>query len=188
MRPRLSVLSAAGSEAVSVEDRQYFEEQILDGGSDRCLAGGSVLVADRAHGAARHGQVGLRDDPLQPPAGGHRRGPVAVCRQIRWLLAMAQADGQGSVTFSDQVRPTERFSDTSCSSQIKDSQERGKEPESGTGMPDRLRDWIDRGSSRELDRTRRNRKREAREEECPDPCRPLSRMSLPRPSIFRARL
>ena len=35
--------------------------------------------------------------------------PVAVCGQIRWLLAMAQADGQGSVTFSDQAKPTERF-------------------------------------------------------------------------------
>ena len=82
---------------------------------------------------------------------------------------MAQADGQGSVTFSDQNKPTGRFSDTSCSSQIKDSQERGKESESGTGMPDRLRDWMGTGSSRELDRTRRNRKREAKEEECPDP-------------------
>ena len=113
---------------------------------------------------------------------------LLFCGPIRWLLAMAQADGQGSVTFSDQDRSTEHFSDTSCSSQIKDTQERGKEPESGTGMPDRLRDWIDRASSRELDRTRRSRKREAREEECPDSCGTLSRASLPRPSIFRARL
>ena len=44
---------------------------------------------------------------------------------------MAQADGQGSVTFSDQVRPTGCFSDTSCSWQTKDGQERGKESESG---------------------------------------------------------
>ena len=29
---------------------------------------------------------------------------------------MAQVDGQGSVTFPDQVRPTGCFSDTSCSS------------------------------------------------------------------------
>ncbi len=42
---------------MSVEDRQYFEEQIVDGGSNRCRAGGCVLVADRAGGAARHGQV-----------------------------------------------------------------------------------------------------------------------------------
>ena len=29
--------------------------------------------------------------------------------QIRWLLAMAQADGQGIVTFSDQSRPRLRW-------------------------------------------------------------------------------
>ena len=110
VRPYLRIMSATGSDAVSVKDHQYFEEQILDGGSDRCRTGGCVLVADRARGAARHGQVGVRDHPLQPPEGGHLRGPVAVCGQIRWVLAMAQADGQGNVTFSDQVRPTERFS------------------------------------------------------------------------------
>ena len=141
-----------------------------------------------AGGAARHGQVGVRDDPLQPTAGGHPRCPVAVCGQIRWLLAMAQADGQGSVTFSDQTKPTGRFSDTSCSWRMQDGQERGKESESGTGSPDRLRDWMETGSSCELDRTRGDRKREAREEESPDPGGALSRMSLPRPSIFQARL
>ena len=44
---------------------------------------------------------------------------------------MAQADGQGSVTFSDQTKPTGRFSDTSCSWRMQDGQERGKESESG---------------------------------------------------------
>ena len=92
------------------------------------------------------------------------------------------------MTFSDQVRPTGCFSDTSCSWQTKDGQERGKESESGTGIPDRLRDWMETGFSRQLDRMRGDRKREAREEECPDPCGALSRMSLPRPSIFQARL
>ena len=99
-----------------MEVRQYFEEQIVDGGSDRCVDGGFVLVADRVCGAARHGQVSVRDHPLQPAEGGHPRGPVGVCGQIRWLLAMAQVDGQGSVTFPDQVRPIGCFSDTSCSS------------------------------------------------------------------------
>ena len=115
-------------------------------------------------------------------------GPVGVCGQIRWLLAMAQADGQGSVTFPDQASPAGRFSDTSCSWQMKAGQERGKESESGTGIPDRLRDWMETGSSRELDRTRGDRKREAKEEECSDPCGTFSRVSLPRPSIFQARL
>ena len=179
---RFSFLNAATGGAVFLEDQKYFEEQIVDGGSNRCLAGRSVLVADRAGGAAWHGQVGLRDDPLQPAASGHPRGPAGVCGQIRWLLAMAEADGQESVTFSDQVRPT------SCSSQIKDSQERGKESESGARIPDRLLDWMKPGSSRELDRTRGGRKKEAKEEQCPDPCGALSRMSLPRPSIFQARL
>ena len=41
------------------EVRQYFEEQIPDGGSDRCLADGCVLVAHRTGGAAQHGQVGV---------------------------------------------------------------------------------------------------------------------------------
>ena len=71
---------------------------------------------------------------------------------------------------------------------MKDDQERGKESESGTEIPDRLRDWMETGSSRELDRTQEDRKREAREEECSDPCGALSRMSFPRPSIFQARL
>ena len=35
---------------------------------------------------------------------------LAVPVGVRWLLAMAQADGQGSVTFSDQVKPTSCFS------------------------------------------------------------------------------
>ena len=61
---------------------------------------------------------------------------------------------QGSVTFSDQVRPTGCFSDTSCSSQMKDGQERGKEPESGTGILDRPRDCMETGASRHLDATR----------------------------------
>ena len=68
---------------------------------------------------------------------------------------MAQADGKGSVTFPDQARPTKRFSNTSCSSQMNADQERGKESESGTEIPDRLRDWMETGSSRELDRTRK---------------------------------
>ena len=78
---------------------------------------------------------------------------------------MAQADGQGSVTFSDPARPIGRFWDTACSSQMQDGQERGKESEAGTEIPDRLRDWMETGSRRQLNRTRANRDREAREEE-----------------------
>ena len=43
------------------------------------------------------------------------------------------------MTFSDQVRPTGCFSVSSCSWQMKDAQERGKESESGRGS------WIERG-------------------------------------------
>ena len=124
----------------------------------------------------------------QPPAGGHRRGPVAVCGQIRWLLAMAQADGQGSVTFSDQVRPTGCFSDSSCSWQMKD--------ESGTREIIGIQDG-DPGSTVGMDETRFQRRTGSntrRSEEgsatkkTSRSMRALSRISLPRPSIFQAHL